>query len=107
LHDWSDKYVVKILHNLVSAMKPGAHVVLFDLILPPDHDESGNAVVPSSVRRMLGNVDLQMFTVVNAKERKVEDWASVFKRADARFDVNGVHLLPGAPLGIIDFVLKG
>jgi hypothetical protein len=29
-HDWSDKYVMQILLQLVPALKPGARIVLFD-----------------------------------------------------------------------------
>lgn len=35
LHDWSDKYAVRILRNLVPALKRGARVLAVDLCLPP------------------------------------------------------------------------
>lgn len=35
LHDWSDKYAVKILQGLVPAMKKGAKVVVNDICIPP------------------------------------------------------------------------
>lgn len=34
LHDWSNKYVRKILQALIPALKPGAKVVLNDRIIP-------------------------------------------------------------------------
>jgi len=34
LHNWSDKYCVKILRNLIPALKPGAKVVINDNVLP-------------------------------------------------------------------------
>lgn len=34
LHNWSDKYCVKILKNLIPALKPGAKVVINDNVLP-------------------------------------------------------------------------
>lgn len=34
LHNWSDKYCVKILRNLIPALKPGAKIVLNDNVLP-------------------------------------------------------------------------
>ena len=34
LHDWSDKYAVKILSNIVPALKPGAKVILNEVCLP-------------------------------------------------------------------------
>ena len=34
LHEWSDKYCVKILQNLVQALTPGALIIVSELILP-------------------------------------------------------------------------
>lgn len=33
-HNWSDKYSIKILQNLIPALKPGAKVVINDNVLP-------------------------------------------------------------------------
>lgn len=35
LHDWSDKYAIKILRALIPALKPGAKVILNEFVLPP------------------------------------------------------------------------
>lgn len=35
LHDWSDLYAVKILRNLVPALKRGARVIIADVCIPP------------------------------------------------------------------------
>ncbi len=37
LHDWSDKYAIKILRALVPALKPGAKVVINDRVIPGRH----------------------------------------------------------------------
>ncbi len=34
LHDWSDKYCVKILHSLTPALRKGAKVVINDICIP-------------------------------------------------------------------------
>jgi hypothetical protein len=34
LHDWSDKYAIKILRNLVGSLKKGARVLVSDMCLP-------------------------------------------------------------------------
>jgi hypothetical protein len=34
LHNWSDKYCVKILRGLIPSLKPGAKIVLNDNVLP-------------------------------------------------------------------------
>lgn len=33
-HNWSDKYCVRILKNLIPALKPGAKIVVNDTVLP-------------------------------------------------------------------------
>ena len=33
-HDWPDAYVVKVLRQLIPALKPGARVIINDTILP-------------------------------------------------------------------------
>ena len=33
LHDWSDKYAVMILQNLIPALKDGARVILYEMVL--------------------------------------------------------------------------
>lgn len=34
-HDWSDKYAVQILQNLLPALKNGAKIVIMDGLVPP------------------------------------------------------------------------
>ena len=34
LHNWSDKYSVQILRHLTPALKPGARVLVHELVLP-------------------------------------------------------------------------
>ena len=34
LHDWADKYAVRILQALVPALKRGARVLVHELVLP-------------------------------------------------------------------------
>lgn len=33
-HNWADKYCIRILQNLVPALKPGARIVIHERILP-------------------------------------------------------------------------
>lgn len=43
LHDWADPYCIKILRNLISALKNGSKVFISESILPP----------PGTVNRVL------------------------------------------------------
>ncbi|KAJ1545574.1 hypothetical protein HK405_007842 [Cladochytrium tenue] len=107
LHDWSDKYVTEILQQLLPAMKSGrSRIILIDVVLPPDFDTEGKPVVPRSITKLLSGVDLQMHLLCNSKERTVGDWVAVIKRADPRFELTNVQLVPGAPLGILELVLQ-
>ncbi|KAL7784050.1 O-methyltransferase domain-containing protein [Trichoderma afarasin] len=105
-HDWPDKYVVKILQQLVPALTPGARIALFDIIMLPDYDEKRQRP-PLPVRKMQGAFDMQMLVLFNAKERTAEDWTIVFKMADDRFRVNAIKMIPGASVGLIDVVFDG
>ncbi|KAL7955021.1 O-methyltransferase domain-containing protein [Trichoderma compactum] len=105
-HDWPDKYVVKILRQLVPALKPRARIALFDIIMLPDYDEKRQRP-PLPVRKMQGAFDMMMLAIFNAKERTAEDWAAVLKMADDRFRVNTIKMIPGASVGLIDVVFDG
>jgi hypothetical protein len=34
LHDWSDKYCIKILQNLIPALRKGTKIVINDICIP-------------------------------------------------------------------------
>ena len=35
LHDWPDKYAVRILRNLIPGLKEGSTVLINDTVMPP------------------------------------------------------------------------
>lgn len=41
LHDWPDKYAVKIVAALVPALKHGARILISDSVIPPPQDLHG------------------------------------------------------------------
>ncbi|PVI08127.1 S-adenosyl-L-methionine-dependent methyltransferase [Periconia macrospinosa] len=91
-HDWSDKYSIRILRNLIPALKKGAKVIICDTCLPDK-----NAVSPYQQRQHRGK-DIIMKSFSNGKERDATDWAALFKGADSRFEFLGVRLPPGSEL---------
>ncbi|KAI2919321.1 hypothetical protein CBS147371_3684 [Aspergillus niger] len=107
LHDWSDKYVLQIVRNLLGVLKPGNHLVIFDFVMPEDYNEETDSMTPLTVRKLVASMDMQMFVGCNSKERKVKDWNDVVKRADGRFELKEVHVPRGSPLGLLDFVFQG
>ncbi|KAI0139471.1 putative O-methyltransferase [Hypoxylon sp. NC0597] len=79
LHDWPDKYCVKILKALIPALKKGARVFVFDVVLNIGGEPTNVA------ERRIRAVDLTMLEVGNAKERSISEWLSLFGRVDSRF----------------------
>ncbi|KAJ9645227.1 hypothetical protein H2201_000978 [Coniosporium apollinis] len=101
LHDWSDKYCLKILRAIVPAMKDGSRIVVMDGVLPPP----GTAPLP--MEHLLTALDLQMMTALNAKERSHEEWVALFKEADSRLEVKGIVQPPGSAAAVIEVVFHG
>ena len=100
LHDWSDKYAILILKNLVPALKDGARILIADFIMP----EQGKG--PNWVERLSTTKSMQMMTVVNAKERTEEDWADIVRRADQRFELKAMVTPSGAAMAVIEIVFR-
>lgn len=100
-HNWSDKYCIQILRNLVPALKKGAKILINDNVLP----EPG--VLPMWREEKLRSMDLTMLELQNAREREMEDWAKLFVDADPRFKFLGGKKPEGASLWILDAVWEG
>ncbi|KAL2045336.1 hypothetical protein N7G274_002419 [Stereocaulon virgatum] len=95
LHDWSDKYCVKILQALTPALKKGAMIVINDICIP----QPGQLGI--SADRSLRLMDISMKAFNNARERDPETWATLFSKADPRFQFKGITLPPEARMAII------
>ena len=100
LHDWSDKYAVIIVKNLVPILNDSARVLIADFVMP----ETGTG--PMSVERLSTIKSMQMMTVVNSKERTEKDWAEVIKRADSRYSIEAVVTPPGAAIAVMEIMFK-
>ncbi|KAF2791438.1 putative O-methyltransferase [Melanomma pulvis-pyrius CBS 109.77] len=96
LHDWSDKYAIKILRALIPALKRGARVVLNEFVLPPP----GAASAYQS--KVLRTMDLSMLELHNGKERDADDWEKLFSDCDPRFKFLGTTRVPGSRLGVVE-----
>lgn len=91
LHNYSDKYAVKIIQQLIPAMKRGpggSKLLIAEQVMQPmvglssrasrSGGSGGLSARDESVMRFL---DLQMMIMLNAKEREMVDWEALFKRA--------------------------
>jgi 6-hydroxytryprostatin B O-methyltransferase len=99
-HDWPDHESVKIIQNVVPAMKKGSRIIVMDGVMP----EVGE--ISNFVLRMNTSMDLQMMAAFNAKERRKEDWTKLFHEADKRLTVKGFQQPPGSALSLIEVVLE-
>jgi hypothetical protein len=95
-HNWGDKYCIQILRNLIPALKKGTRVVINDHVVP----EPGN-LSPFNERSVRA-FDLVMKECFNAKERDINDWAALLRKADKRFVMDEVKRPEGSQLQIID-----
>jgi hypothetical protein len=100
MHDYSDKYCIRILRPLVEALKSGGRILIMDAVLPP----VGGA--PAPIERFLRSQDLQMLTLTNARERDAEQWSELMKATDPRLQIKSVTLPPGSAMAVIEVVLE-
>lgn len=101
MHNWSDKYCVKILRCLIPALKPGAKIIVNDNVLPQPGE------VSKWKESRLRNMDLTMREIQNSHERELEDWEKLFKLADPSFDLQVVKRPVGSNLWILVAEWKG
>lgn len=103
LHNWSDKYVIKILRALIPALKTGARIVINDGVLPEPRPPTGSWDGPAGMGDLSSNrwslevdadyqadksfrsLDLLMLQALNARERDLDEWKELFREADERF----------------------
>ncbi|KAF2112203.1 S-adenosyl-L-methionine-dependent methyltransferase [Lophiotrema nucula] len=98
LHDWSDKYAIQMLRQLVPALKHGAKVFVNEVVMPDVN------ALPFYHNQFLRGYDLSMKQQCNSKERNVEEWVELFARAEPRFQLNKVAIEPGSILSVVEFI---
>ncbi|KUI63993.1 Sterigmatocystin 8-O-methyltransferase [Cytospora mali] len=101
MHNYSTPYAVKILQNLVPALKPGARIIINDHCLREPGQE--NAWDEKIMRRM----DMVMLTLLNAQERTEAEFRELFRLADECFVFKGVTRPNGCRMSIIEAVWEG
>ncbi|CAG8978171.1 hypothetical protein HYALB_00011487 [Hymenoscyphus albidus] len=94
-HNWPDTYCIRMLRNLIPALKQHARIVINDACLP----EPGT--LPLMAERRLRALDLTMLTIQNSREREAHDWKALFEQADPRFKFQGIKQPMGSELAFI------
>jgi hypothetical protein len=123
LHDWSDKYAIRILQALVPALKSGSKIVLHEYILPEPgqtptikdttlrwvYQDRKHIILHSSTSTKHYNrriFDTSMRALTNGKEREIGDWEVLLAAADPRLKIVQSGTPHGSALGIIEVELK-
>ncbi|KAK8093353.1 hypothetical protein PG997_000038 [Apiospora hydei] len=95
MHDWSDKYCVKILESLVPGLRRGARILVNDICVPEPAELGVRA------DRGFRQMDMTMKAFNNARQRDHETWVHLFASVDPRLQFLGVTIPPGARMAII------
>ncbi|KAI0095838.1 sterigmatocystin 8-O-methyltransferase [Nemania sp. FL0031] len=84
LHNWSDKYALRILRALIPGLKHGSRVIIMEMCMK----ERG--VLPLWKEKIIRRVDMMMGVLLNARERTYGEWKALLANADARFTLEEV-----------------
>lgn len=99
-HNWSDKYAVQLLQNLIPALRPGSKILLVEYVL--DDKPITNLTDRSGLQ-----LDLVMATVLNAQERYAWDFKKLLAEADERFVLEGIRKPEGSKMSLMEVTWKG
>ncbi|KAF2647657.1 S-adenosyl-L-methionine-dependent methyltransferase [Lophiostoma macrostomum CBS 122681] len=83
LHDWPDSYAIQILRNQIPALKSQSRILINDICIGLP---SSNTFIDQARRAH----DIFVKMGLNAAERSVDDWTSLLRRADERFELVSV-----------------
>ncbi|MCJ1318335.1 hypothetical protein MMC15_003663 [Xylographa vitiligo] len=73
LHDWSDKYSIKILKSLIPTLKPGARLMFSERYIEPSCN-SGDLKLAFADSWVTRDSDVTMLAMSNSQERDQDDW---------------------------------
>ena len=81
MHDWPDKYCIKILQALVPAMRKGSRVIIQD----PHTPDPKTAGWWQERQARASNLRMKVF--FNSHDREAGEWERLFRAADERFRI--------------------
>jgi hypothetical protein len=101
VHNQADKYAIKMLQQLIPALKKGARVLI------NDHCLRRPGVENMWDEKIMRTMDLVMLTLLNAQERTEEDFRELFAKVDPRFRFLGEKRPEGCRMAILEAVWEG
>lgn len=88
IHDWPDDKATTILRNCRTASRPGAKLLLVEMVIPPGNDASPGKLL-----------DLEMLVIASGKERTEAEYATLFAHSGWRL----TRVIPTkSPVSIIE-----
>ncbi|KAF4473356.1 Sterigmatocystin 8-O-methyltransferase [Fusarium agapanthi] len=92
LHDWPDKYAVKVLRHQIPHLESGSRILLVEAVAPPD-----TAALPfATLGHMLNAADTHMLQFFNSQERNLRGWINLLAKVDERLTLTYVSEVPGS-----------
>ncbi|KAI1810153.1 sterigmatocystin 8-O-methyltransferase [Poronia punctata] len=95
---WTDKYAVQILKAQIPVLKPGAKILIQDLVMPEPGD------LPLWRDRELRAMDLSVGASFNSRNRYIHEWKALLTAADERFVLARVTSLDRSLLSTLEVV---
>ncbi|KAI3600732.1 S-adenosyl-L-methionine-dependent methyl transferase [Moniliophthora roreri] len=111
-HDWSDADCLTILRNVRNAMKPGARLIIHEIVIRSaarsdsahqDEDE----IAPEPLLPNWGawaartyEADIAMMKLFNARERTLEEFTLLCEKSDLQF----TKMYPAGEMDLIEFI---
>ncbi|GKT85912.1 sterigmatocystin 8-O-methyltransferase [Colletotrichum tofieldiae] len=100
LHDWPDKYGIKLLRSQIPMLKKGSKILLNESLLP----ETPGSSLPLWKERDLRTMDIGLLATMNGRERTLDEWKAMISQADPRFVVKDVVQPKGSMLAMMEIV---
>ena len=98
LHDWPDEDAERIVRNIVPAMRPGARLLIMDIVVPQP------GAISQYMEKYLRVYDISMFSMFSAKERTLQQLCELVGRCDTRLRFEGVNCPPGSAASMLSWV---
>ncbi|KAB8218550.1 S-adenosyl-L-methionine-dependent methyltransferase [Aspergillus novoparasiticus] len=98
IHDWQLEDAVKILQQLLPALKKGSRIVIMDIVLPTP------GTIPTVQEGLLRARDLTMLQSFNSTERDITEWTALVKKADPNLQIINIVQPVGSIMAVLEIV---
>lgn len=101
LMEKTDKECVDFLKASVSALKPGAVILIQDPMVPDP------GTCPMWQERKFRESDVAAFALVNFYPREQEEWQDIFRQAGSGYEYKGVTMAPNSNTAFVEAIWRG